>query len=202
MTRKKGILLFVCIGLIVIAGIISSFFWLFRIYLPDQINTNENARRYQDWYNQDSFVPPVDRLINDAQINSFLNVNEDLAVLLKKLRRKLEENKWRMAIDILKMQPEWIAHKYLALRKYHLSPREYEWIEKEIVRFWIYRWQESSLVKLRQYGWEMQMFSNAMNDRKPENYELLIKQEKELNKIFDILWPDETVLQTIAADSA
>jgi hypothetical protein len=200
MTRKNFFLLIIFIAFILIAVFISSFYWLFRIYLPEQIDTNENARLFREWYDHDSFKPPANNLMSAEQIISFIDVNEDLAVPLKKLQRKLEKNKWRMAIDILKMQPEWIAHKYVSLKKCHLSPREYEWIEKEIVRFWIYRWQESSLAKLQEYGWGMQMFSDSFN-LKPDNYALLLEHEKDLNSIFDILWPDETILHTIAADS-
>jgi len=200
MTKKQNIFIILLIGLLITAAFISSFYWLFSIYLPEQINTNEQARLFSEWYNQDSYIPPADKAITVEQLNAFLKVNEGLAILLKKLHRQTGENRWRIAIDIIKMQPEWIAYKYVSLKKSPLSPREYEWIEKEIVHFWIYRWKESSLTKLREFGWGMQMFADSV-ELKPVNYNLLLEHEKKLNRIFDILWPEETVLQTIAADT-
>jgi hypothetical protein len=200
MTTKSRILLIAVIGLLVLGAFLSSFYWVFGIYLPERINTNEHARQFSEWYKQDTFVPPDDHLINAGQLDAFLKVNKDLSVLLKKFHRQMEENKWRIAIDIIKMQPEWIAHKFVSIKKNRLSPREYEWIEKEIVHFWIYRWKESYVAKLREYGWEMQMFADSV-EIKPVNYLLLLEHEKQLNRIFDILWPQETVLQTITADS-
>jgi hypothetical protein len=200
MTRKQKIFIIILIGLLVTAAFISSSYWLFSVYLPEQINTNEQARLFTEWYNNDTYVPPADKIITAEQLVAFLKVNEDLSVLLKKLRRQTEENKWRIAIDIIKMQPEWIAHKYVALKRSPLSPREYEWIEKEIVHFWIFRWKESSLTKLREFGWGMQMFADS-SEQKPVNYNLLLEHEKKLNRIFDIIWPEETVLQSIAADT-
>jgi len=201
MNRKKTILLIILAGFILlISGIGSSFYWLVRIYLPEQINTDENARKYSDWYRTDPFVPPADQSIRLDQMDAFLNVNESLVFLLKKIHRPVEQNTWRLAIDMIKMQPEWIAHKYQALKKFNLSPHEYEWIENEVVHFWIYRWKESSLSKLKEYGWTMQMFSDSTAS-KPANYSILLEHEKEINGIFDLLWPDNKILQTMAADS-
>jgi hypothetical protein len=201
MSPKKRIGLIVLAGFfILLGGVFSSFFWLVKVYLPEQININENARCYSAWYAQDAFIPPADQIISTRQIKAFLDVNGSLEVLLRRLHHQLEENRWRMAIDIIKMQPEWLAYRYQALKKYNLSPREYEWIEKQVFRFWIYRWQEGSLAKLRNYGWEMQMLSAA--DRiKPPNHALLLEYEKELNRIFDILWPDQELLRSITTDS-
>jgi hypothetical protein len=44
------------------------------------------------------------------------------------------------------------------------------------------------------------MFADS-SEQKPVNYNLLLEHEKKLNRIFDIIWPEETVLQSIAADT-
>lgn len=201
MNRKKTILIIILSGFILLlSGIGSSFYWLVHIYLPEQINTDENVNKFSEWYHKDPFVPPADQFIRREQMNAFLNVNQSLVFLLKKISRPAEHNTWRMAIDIIKIQPEWIAHKYQALIKFNISPREYEWIENEIVHFWIYRWKENSLSKLKEYSWTRQMLSDS-TELKPVNYDILLKHEKEINGIFDIIWPDNSVLQTMATDS-
>jgi hypothetical protein len=201
MTRKRTVyLILVAVILCTLVAVYAGFYWLVRVYLPTQINANETARKYSQWYESDLFVPPVDKLISPGQIHAFIKVNENLAVLLKKLHAQMEGNRWSMAIEIVKMQPEWNARKYIALQKYHLSPREYEWIENEVVRFWFSRWRESSLAKLQDYGWEMQMLSDS-SWTKSVNYDILLKHEQELNSLFDILWPEPKVSATTGPDS-
>jgi hypothetical protein len=201
MSRKKTILLLILAAIVLLmSGIGSSFYWLVHIYLPDQINTDENIRRYSEWYTTDSFVPPVDLSIGRERMNAFLQVNESLVFLLKKMQRPGENNRWRMAMDLIQSQPEWIAHKYQALKKFNLSPREYEWIEKEIMHFWIYRWKEISLSKLQEFSWTRQMVSDSISS-KPVNYTILLEYEKEINGILNIFWSDHTALKTMSSDS-
>lgn len=201
MSRKKTILLLILAAIVLLmSGIGSSFYWLVHIYLPDQINTDENIRRYSEWYTTDSFVPPADLSIGRERMNAFLQVNESLVFLLKKMQRPGENNRWRMAMDLIQSQPEWIAHKYQALKKFNLSPREYEWIEKEIMHFWIYRWKEISLSKLQEFRWTRQMVSDSISS-KPVNYTILLEYEKEINGILNIFWSDHTALKTMVADS-
>jgi hypothetical protein len=201
MSRKKTILLLILAAIVLLmSGIGSSFYWLVHIYLPDQINTDENIRRYSEWYTTDSFVPPADLSIGRERMNAFLQVNESLVFLLKKMQRPGENNRWRMAMDLIQSQPEWIAHKYQALKKFNLSPREYEWIEKEIMHFWIYRWKEISLSKLQEFSWTRQMVSDSISS-KPVNYTILLEYEKEINGILNIFWSDHTALKTMSSDS-
>jgi hypothetical protein len=98
------------------------------------------------------------------------------------------------------MQPEWAANKYIALKKFNLSPQEYDWIVQQVVAYWLYRWKESSITKLREYGWELENISPDAGD-KPINYELFLDHEDELIKLIEILWPENSLHEQLVADS-
>jgi hypothetical protein len=87
------------------------------------------------------------------------------------------------------MQPEWAGKKYIALNKFNLSPKEYDWIVDSVIDFWIYKWKKESVENLRNYGWELE--SLPEESIRPANYDLFVSHEKDLNRIFDILWPEE-----------
>jgi hypothetical protein len=58
------------------------------------------------------------------------------------------------------------------------------------MEFWIYRWKQESAEKLEDYGWEVK--PSMRSDRLcAENYTLFLNYEDDLNKILDILWPQE-----------
>jgi hypothetical protein len=92
------------------------------------------------------------------------------------------------------MHPEWLANKYLALKKHGLSPREYDWIADCVTEFWIFRWKQESAEKLGEYGWELQP-SMRSDKLCAENYTLFQEYENDLDKIFDILWPQEQIIR-------
>jgi len=188
-TRTKIIVFFA--GLfILLSGFGSSYFWITQVYLPDIINADENARLYQQWFDQDTFQASLNKPVSREQLEKFLRINESLYFLLQRLRQHFEENSWTMAIDMVQMHPEWLANKYLALKKHGLSPREYDWIANCVVEFWIYRWKQESAEKLEDYGWEVK--PSLRSDRLcAENYTLFLNYEDDLNKILDILWPQE-----------
>ena len=202
MTGKKKttiiILLFTFLALI--AGTAISFYWLKNVYLREKIEANVNANKLQDWYRSDSFHPPVDNRISAQQIDAFIRVNNDLVYLLEHMRRQFENNSWFIAIEMIKMQPEWLDRKYVALKKYNLSPVEYDWIADQVVHFWIYRWKEESIEILNEYGWELD-YSGENSHNIPGDYELLLAHENELNLIFDILWPEHNLKKSQMSDS-
>jgi len=188
-TRTKIIVFFA--GLfILLSGFASSYFWLTQIYLPEIINADENARLYQQWFETDTFRVSHNEPISHTQLIRFLHVNESLTFLLQRLRHQFEENSWALAIDMIQMRPEWLANKYLALKKHGMTPREYDWIADCVSEFWIYRWKQESAAKLEDYGLELK--PSLRSDKLcAENYKLFLAYEDELNKIFEILWPRE-----------
>jgi hypothetical protein len=201
MARKKTILIVFLAGIILLlTGFGSSYFWLTRIYLPQHIDTNENSRKLNEWIKLDEFTPPSDGIITADQFNYFLQVNHSLSFLFRRLRRQFEEHSWSIAFDIIKMQPEWAANKYIALKKFNLSPQEYDWIVQKVVTYWVYRWKESSITKLREYGWQLENISPDAKD-KPINYELFLDHEDELIKLMEILWPENSLHKQLVADS-
>lgn len=201
MARKRTILMIFLAGIILLlTGFGSSYFWLTRIYLPEQIDANEDAQKLRDWAAKDNFLPPVDGKITTQQFNLFMQTNQSLSFLFRKLRKQFEENSWRFAFDIIKMQPEWQANKYVALKKFNLSPREYDWIAEQVVNYWIYRWKENSIAKLRAYGWKLKNISNDSN-KKPVNYDLLLENEDDLNELREIFWPNTDLEKQLVADS-
>lgn len=202
MARKRTILMIFLAGIILLlTGFGSSYFWLTRIYLPEQIDANENARKLNEWAAIDDFVPPADGKITAQQFNLFMQTNHSLSFIFRKLRRQFEENRWRFAFDIIKMQPEWQAHKYIALKKFNLSPREYDWIADQVVAYWIYRWRENSIGKLRAYGWELKNIPSN-GKIKPVNYELFLENEDELNDWLEIFWPNTNLQKQLNSDSS
>jgi hypothetical protein len=201
MARKRTILIIFFAGIILlITGFGSSYFWLTRIYLPEQIDTNENSQKLNQWVAVDNFIPPADGKITAQQFSLFMQTNLSLSFLFRKLRRQFEEHSWRFAIDIIKMQPEWQANKYVALKKFNLSPREYDWIVEQVVAYWIYRWQESSIAKLKEYGWELKNIS-INPKKKPVNYELFLEYEEELDALSEIFWPNTDLQNQLTTDS-
>ena len=187
--------------ILLLTGFGSSYFWLTRIYLPEQIDANENAQKLNAWAAIDSFVPPADGKITVQQFNLFMQTNHSLSFLFRILRKQFEENSWRFAFDIIKMQPEWQANKYVALKKFNLSPLEYDWITEQVVAYWIYRWQENSIAKLRAYGWELKNIPSNTRT-KPVNYELLLEHEDELNELREIFWPNTDLPKQFTGDSS
>ena len=129
-------------------------------------------------------------MISRVQLERFIKVNEGLVFLVQRLRRKFEQNSLTSAIDMIQMRPEWLATKYLALKRNGLSPREYDWIADCVVEFWIYRWKQESAEQLEAYGWELKPSVNT-NRLCEANHKLFLKYEDELNIILDILWPQE-----------
>jgi hypothetical protein len=191
MTGKKKTLLIILASTFfaLIAGFTISSYWLKNVYLREKIDANVDANNLQKWYLADSFSAPDDSHISQQQVESFIAVNKELIYLLEDLRLKFEANSWSIAVEMIKMQPEWLANKYLALKKYNLSPIEYDWIAKRVVQFWIYRWKLQSLEILQEYGWEIDKTEESSTDA-PFDYELFLRYEQELNLIFDILWPE------------
>ena len=192
MVRKKTfIIIFLAGFVILLSSFGGSYFWITRLYLPEQINTNENARLLKEWETKDDFKIPSNGEISPEQLEKFIQVNEGLSYILQEFKHQFEENTWRIAFDIIKVQPEWASNKYTILKKYNLSPIQYNWIAEQVLDFWICRWKEESIEKLKKYGWELENFS-LDNNKRPKSYELLIKHEKELNKILDIFWLEES----------
>jgi hypothetical protein len=202
MTGKKKTVIIIISSIIIAlsAGAAISFYWVKNVYLHEKIDANADALRMRDWYRADSFQAPADRPISEEQIRAFIHVNEDLVYLLEEMRRRFEHDSWSIAFEIIKMQPEWLASKYVALKKYNLSPMEYDWIADRVVKFWIQRWKEESVEVMREYGWEL----DSTVDRSVENfsdYRLFVKYEKELYKIFDVLWPEREKINAAGPDS-
>ena len=106
------------------------------------------------------------------------------------------KNSWSIAFEVIKIQPEWAGKKYLALKKFGLSPKEYNWITDCVIKHWIYAWKKESVENLREYGWELESFPEDSNQ--PVNSKLFIKYEKDLNRMFDLLWPDNPVVDSIS----
>jgi len=190
MTKKKILwIVFLSAAALLISGLASSYYWITRIYLPDQLDAHTNARLLYQWAQQDTFVPPANGKITEDQFLLFLEINESLSFEIQKLRQQFEENSWTIAFEIIKMQPEWAGKKYVALNKFNLSPKEYDWIVDSVIDFWIYKWKKESVENLRDYGWELESLPEESS--RPANYDLFVSHEKDLNRIFDILWPEK-----------
>lgn len=194
--NKKRVLwiIFLSAFILLLCGLGTSYFWLTRIYLPEQLDAHENARLLLIWEKEDIFSPPDQNKMTEHQLALFLQVNESLSAELHKIKREFEENSWWIAFDIIRLQPEWAGKKYLALRRFELSPKEYDWIVKCVLEFWIYRWKEESIEHLREFGWEFEEYSQ--DTKKPANYELLLSYEDDLSRIFEILWPEKLPINT------
>jgi hypothetical protein len=176
-------------AVLLLSGLASSYYWITRIYLPEQLDAHANSRLLMQWANEDSFVPPANGKITKTQFILFLQINESLTVEIQKLRKQFEENSWSIAFEVIKMQPEWAGKKYIALNKFNLSPKEYDWIVESVIDFWIYKWKKESVESLRDYGWELESFPE--DSIQPANYDLFVSHEDDLNRIFDILWPEK-----------
>ena len=176
-------------AVLLISGLASSYYWITKIYLPEQFDAHVNSRLLLQWEQEDSFIPPKNGKIKEEQLLQFLQINESLSVEIQKLRRQFEENSWSIAFEVIKMQPEWAGKKYIALNKFNLSPKEYDWIADTVIEFWIYKWKKESVENLRAYGWELESYRE--DSIQPVNYKLFESYEKDLNRIFDILWPEK-----------
>ena len=187
--RTLWIVLFAAIVLL-ICSIATSVYWLTQIYLPQQMDVHKNARLLVQWEEQDLYLPPENQLISQEKLILFIKVNESLYAQLQKIRQELENHFWTIAFEMIRLQPEWAGQKYLALKKFHLSPKEYDWIAEQVVDFWIFRWKEESLENLAEYGWNFE--DSEPDSEKPVNYELFLDYEEDLNRIFDILWREKS----------
>jgi hypothetical protein len=186
MIKKHPLLIIFAAGFILLlSGIGTSYYWLTRIYLPDQINSNENAKNLVEWTEADSFAPPVDNTVSVSQINKFLLVNESLYFLLQQLNKDYSESQWYVVFEMIKLQPEWQAKKYLALKKFKLSPLEHEFITEEITKYWIDRLKEKSAEHLKEMGWEI-LQNRIDSTQHSKNYELFNSKEDQLNNIFTL----------------
>ena len=199
---KKSVLWisFLCGLILLLSGLEGSYLLITRVYLPEQMQTDNQARLMQRWEKEDPYRPPQDQIITPEKLSRFLRVNDSLAVYLKELKKQFEENSWQIAFNMIKMQPRWAGIKYQALVQNDLSPKEYNWISERVIDFWIYRWKEESLEKLQSFGWEFEDTTPAQE--RPVNYDILLPHEDELNQIFDILWPEQPLVNEGQSDSS
>jgi hypothetical protein len=178
MTRKKILwIIFLSAAVLLIIGLGSSYYWITRIYLPEQLDADENARLMRQWEKEDLFTSEENDVISEDQFLKFLQINESLSVEIRKLQKQFEKNSWSIAFEVIKIQPEWAGKKYLALKKFGLSPKEYNWITDCVIKHWIYTWKKESVENLREYGWELESFPEDSNQ--PVNSKLFIKYEKD-----------------------
>lgn len=179
MLKKHPLLIILAAGFILLlSGIGTSHYWLTRIYLPDQINSNENAKKLIEWKEKDSFLPPADNKVTKAQLNNFLFVNEDLNFLLQQLNSDYSDSQWHVVLEMIKLQPEWKAKKYRSLKKYKLSPLEYDFITEEITKYWINRLKQKSADHLQRMGWDIPR-DKIDSTIHTHNYELFNSREDE-----------------------
>ena len=189
MTRKKILwIILLSAAVLLVTGLASSYYWITRIYLPEQLDADENSRLLLKWEQEDQFEAGEDDIISEDQFLRFLQVNESLSVEIQKLQKQFEENSWTIAFEVIKIQPEWAGKKYLALKKFGLSPREYDWIVDSVINYWIYKWKKESVENLREYGWELESFPE--DTIQPVNYKIFTSHEDDLNRMFDLLWPE------------
>ena len=190
-TRKNILwIILLSAAVILFSGLASSYYWITRIYLPEQLDAHANSRLLFQWEQEDNFVPPASGEITKEQFILFLQINESLSAEIQRLRKQFEENSWSIAFEVIKMQPEWARKKYIALNKFNLSPKEYNWIVNAVIEFWIYKWKNESVENLREYGWELESFPE--DSIPPTNYKLFVSHEEDLSRIFDILWPEKS----------
>ena len=184
--RKHPLLIIFAAGFILlISGIGTSYYWLTRIYLPQQINSNENAKKFVEWTETDPFVPPADNTVTQNQIDKFLLVNESLNFLLQQINEDYSESQWQVVFEMIKLQPEWKAQQYMALKKFELSPLEYDFIAEEITKYWIDRLKEKSAEHLKEMGWEI-LQDRIDSTKHSKNYNLFNSKEDQLNNIFTL----------------
>ena len=201
MTRKKNlIIILAAVVVALIVGFTGSYHYIKYVYLREQIETNVNAKELLAWYETDNFVPPADNRISEIQLINFFKVNHDLIYLVQKVHDEIENNRWLLGFEVLKMQPEWLSAKYTGLKKYQLSPLEYDWIVRQVIYFWFFRWQENSMEKLRDSGWTPDSME-FVNRAKPPNYYLFLEYEDDLDLIFELLWPEHSSGEIMRPDS-
>ena len=202
MTSKKKYTLIILFSTLfaLILGAVISWYWIKNVYLKEKIEANVDAASLNKWYLEDTFLPPENNKISDDQIQAFIHVNRHLAYLLERMRKEFEESTWSIAFEVIKMQPEWQARKYIALQESNLSPVEYDWIADQVAYFWIYRWKEESRQMLKEYGWSIENI-NQNEDLVRVNYDLLLRYENDLSKIFDILWPERDRTKVLGSDT-
>lgn len=192
-------IIFLCGFILLVSGIGTSYYWITRIYLPEQLNADANSKLLVEWTANDMFTPPIDGKITKENLAVFLLINESLTSELQQLRKLFEESSWDIAFEVIKMQPEWAGKKYLALKKFGMTPKEYDWMVSCVINYWIYRWKEESFENLRQFGWELD--DTTRSKVKPQNYELFNSHKEDLNRIFDILWPEKQQTEQTQADT-
>jgi hypothetical protein len=176
--------------ILLLSGIGTSYYWLTRIYIPEQINSNENAKKLVEWTEEDTFNPPPDNKITENQLERFIQINKTLYTLLKKLKKDYSDSQWQTVVEMVKIQPAWKAQKYIALKKYQMSPKEYEYINDQIRQHWILRFKERSAEQLKEMGWEM--FEDRIDSSNhSENYDLFSLREEQLNSIFTLFLSDD-----------
>jgi hypothetical protein len=196
MTRKRILwIILLSAVILLVTGLASSYYWIANIYLPEQMDAHSNSRLLLKWEKEDLFVAADNAKISEQQFIRFLQINESLSNEIQKLRKQFEENSWLIAFEVIKIQPEWAGKKYLALKKFNLSPKEYNWIADSVIEFWIYKWKKESVENLRDYGWELESFPE--DSSQPVNYELFTTHEDDLNRIFDLLWPETSFSDSI-----
>lgn len=201
MNKKHPLVIIFAAGFILlISGIGTSYYWLTRIYLPDQINSNADAKRLAEWAESDPFKPPEDNTVSETQLNKFLLVNQSLNFLIQQLNKNYSESQWQVVFEMIKLQPEWQAKKYVALKKFGLSPIEYDFITEEITKYWITQLKEKSAEQLKELGWEL---NNENNDstRYFNNYDLFSSREDELNNIFTLFLTQDVKNMFMGNDS-
>jgi len=203
MTAKKKyfIIILLSTGFALILGTTISYYWIKNVYLKEKIEANQDAAMLNQWYMEDTFRPPEDNKIKPEQIQAFIHANQHLSYLLERMQKEFQENSWSIAFEVIKMQPEWQARKFVALQEVHLSPMEYDWIADQVAHFWIYRWKEESRQMLKEYGWSFENIDQNENAIQI-NYDLLLRYESDLNKIFNILWPERNTKKVLSADSS
>lgn len=193
-------IVFLCGFVLFLSGIGTSYYWITQIYLPQQMNTHINSKLLIEWTADDQFTPPSDGKISEEDINKFLLINESLTSELQQLRKLFEKSSWDIAFEVIKMQPEWAGKKYLALKKFGMTPKEYDWIVGCVINYWIYRWKEESLQNLLDFGWTLD--DTTQISGKPQNYELFNDHEEDLNRIFYILWPEKQQWEQTQTDTS
>jgi hypothetical protein len=197
MTGKKVLwIILLSAAVLLVTGLASSYYWITRVYLPEQLDADENFRLLIEWEQEDLFKPDKNDIITEEQFLKFLQVNESLSVEIQKLQKQFEENSWSIAFEVIKMQPEWAGKKYLALHKFGLSPKEYDWIADSVIDYWIFKWKKESVENLREYGWELESFPE--DSIEPVNSKLFTKHEEDLNRMFALLWPEKSISDSIS----
>ena len=199
--QKRTYVIIILAGFILLlSGFGSSYYWLTRIYLPEQLDANINAKNLIAWQKVDPFIPPPDGKILRIQLHRFIQVNESLSFILRHMHDQFEDQSWRFAYELIGMQPEWSANKFVALKRFGLSPREYDWIFDQVLKFMIQRWKEESISKLSTFGWD---FNSQRDEEKelPVNYDLLLEHQNDLSHLFEIFWPGDRSPQAIFTDS-